>query len=717
MKKQLLPLLLVFVLLKTSYASNLVWARAVNETNNGGINVNQLSLSSDTGLLAVIGGYNLDTINVDLQGGFTNAVDPNGGTSQFSLVKYDLTGNLQWYKTWSSVGTDYLNFYGMAQRSGDGHIFLYGTFSSALDADPGPSVVSLTGGLYAPVFVIELDNQGNYVWSGTLNSVAGGFTPTGLAITSTGNIILTATFSSNVNIDFLTNNHVLNIGTADDNSFIACYNPSHQLIWGGAISALGNNYADINALAINPFNNDIYVSGTLYGGANFNVLSGNNTINGISTQDIFIAHYDSAGNYQAALDMGTTGTSAPDKLQFIPTTGEILLNGYTGGSISSSINIDPNGGGYTVSASGTNIHGFLARYGADLSYIWGAAFSSATGNARIFNPQFDPRSGLSVMVQSDTTFNADLGAGTDNIVLSNSEAIVLLDYYSGNYISSIVYPGNYANISRTLAYNGNLYTSGNFYSGFNAALNGNSDMLQNIYGPTGGYGTPYLAEYNFLAATPTVQVSNLHFTSGNDTTVMVAFTPGNGEKRLVLVTEDSAVNYVPGNGYLDFPSDTDFTQATQFPGGVHVVYLDSGQAFTLTGIDTTGGHKYYFTAYEVSGGFVNGVSYPTASFDIRNPPTAVYPVPVIPNAVIETASDKMNLYPNPTKDIINLYTNFVPAPKTLLKVLNITGQVVYEQAAFQIKQQRINTQALSSGIYFVEMENAGEKYTSKFVKE
>ena len=717
MKKQLLPLLLFVVLVQTSFASNLVWAHSMNQTSNntGYVGTPRLQQSTNGGLLTLTGTNNTDTLNLDLQGGFVNGIIPGVGTTQYALAKYDFNGVLQWHHTWTSVGTSTLNINSYAQRASDGHIFLYGSFGTALDADPGAGVVSLTTGTNGAIFLIETDSTGNYVWSGQINSAGSGNSAVQVAVNASGNIILTGDFESSINVDFLSTGGNLSSASGAGNSFIATYDVNHQMLWFGAIAGAGNNYGNITCVAINPNNNDIYVSGTLYGTANFNLLGGTFNVTGVSTQDAFIAQYDSNGVFSGDLDMGTTGSSAIYEMQYINGFGgELLVNGSTNGSI----NLNAAGGGYVFTSPSFSIyHGFVARYGQGLDFKWAGSFTSATNKTQIFSPRFDPQSGLSMIVETDTTFNANPGAGINNVVIGSADVVVLLDYYTGAYITNFNYQHSPGYPGFILPVNGNLYMSGGFLNSFNAALNGDSDILNNPYISGNQQGSPFMAAYNFLEVQPSVQVSDLHVTTGTDTTVTVVFTPGNGEQRLVMVLKDAPITDVPANGNINWYYDPVYGLGYQYPNGAFGVYLDSGQSLNLTGIDTAGGHQYYFKAFEVNGGFVNGVSEPTANFNLQNAPTTVYPAAHVSTGVAETATDKMDLYPNPAKDILNLYTTFIPAPKTMLRILNVTGQVVAGQAALSSQQQRIQTQALSSGIYFVEIENDGARYTSKFVKQ
>ncbi len=99
-------------------------------------------------------------------------------------------------------------------------------------------------------------------------------------------------------------------------------------------------------------------------------------------------------------------------------------------------------------------------------------------------------------------------------------------------------------------------------------------------------------------AEPTVQASNVNFTSIGSTTITVNWTAGNGASRIVLARSGSAVNSDPVDG-TTYTANAAFLSGTQIGTGNYVVYSGSGTSVTVTGL--TASTPYHFAVYEFNG--------------------------------------------------------------------------------------------------------------------
>ena len=82
-----------------------------------------------------------------------------------------------------------------------------------------------------------------------------------------------------------------------------------------------------------------------------------------------------------------------------------------------------------------------------------------------------------------------------------------------------------------------------------------------------------------------------------------------------------------------------------------------------------------------------------------------------PLAIEEAVTSRFNLYPNPNNG--SFFIEFAQEGNNAVKVLDITGKVVYQELA-NAKATSINL-ALSSGVYFVEVTNNNNVTTEKVV--
>lgn len=100
------------------------------------------------------------------------------------------------------------------------------------------------------------------------------------------------------------------------------------------------------------------------------------------------------------------------------------------------------------------------------------------------------------------------------------------------------------------------------------------------------------------AAPPTVATSNLSFPVVNGASFNIAWTAGNGSKRIIIAKAGSPVTAVPQNG-LDYAANTNFGSGQAIVPGEFVIYNNAFTSFYLTGL--TPGTQYFFAFFEYNG--------------------------------------------------------------------------------------------------------------------
>jgi len=78
-------------------------------------------------------------------------------------------------------------------------------------------------------------------------------------------------------------------------------------------------------------------------------------------------------------------------------------------------------------------------------------------------------------------------------------------------------------------------------------------------------------------------------------------------------------------------------------------------------------------------------------------------------SVNENEIPKINLYPNPTLDILFIES---PQPIETVKIYNLQGQLIKE-----VSSNNVDVSQLTTGLYFVQVVADGKSETKKFVKE
>jgi len=99
----------------------------------------------------------------------------------------------------------------------------------------------------------------------------------------------------------------------------------------------------------------------------------------------------------------------------------------------------------------------------------------------------------------------------------------------------------------------------------------------------------------------------------------------------------------------------------------------------------------------------------------------VFP-PLVDDTKIDNATAKINLsiYPNPTRDFVNILISDKNLTPVKIKVYNASGTFLRVFSDNDIKKQhhklKLNTSDLSSGIYFISIQTSDYKVIRKFIK-
>ncbi|MBK9636474.1 MAG: T9SS type A sorting domain-containing protein [Bacteroidetes bacterium] len=172
--------------------------------------------------------------NVYSTGMFTGTIDFDPGPGVFNLTasgsgnayitKLDAAGNLIWAKSISGTSTSA----GSALCiTGSNDIYCTGTFLGTSDLDPGIGISTMTSLGSSDVYIIKLDQNGNFVWGNQFGNLS---SDNSLCIFATtfGNLLLTGSFGGTV--DFNPGVGVYNLtAVAVQSGYIVKFNQSSPL--------------------------------------------------------------------------------------------------------------------------------------------------------------------------------------------------------------------------------------------------------------------------------------------------------------------------------------------------------------------------------------------------------------------------------------------------------------------------------------------------------
>lgn len=327
-------LLLAFLILNLSAlsasAQGFIWAQEFTSvTYSGSRSIYACVTDADNNNYSV-GAFH-GTTDLDPSIGIQD-VTPGGYYDMF-IVKNDASGNLLWMKHIVGIDADTSKCFGNGiALDAAGNIYIGGMYSDTVDFDPGPGVqlLSTYSNSYSS-FVLKLNPSGDFIWVKNMGAQTAltNISIGKLKIDAADNIFFTCGFVSNTPciIDVDPGPGVYNIPCQTNVDFlIEKLDSAGNFIWAKAFSA--PDYQGVSAMAFDEISN-IYITGKLKGTVDFDPALNTATLTSVGGYDIFIAKYDSAGNYLWA---GTIASSYDDDAYDIVTDtfGNVIVTGQKG---------------------------------------------------------------------------------------------------------------------------------------------------------------------------------------------------------------------------------------------------------------------------------------------------------------------------------------------------------------------------------------------------
>jgi gliding motility-associated-like protein len=357
---------------KIDVNGNFVWAKSMGGTGTDNGNAIAVDVAG----------------NVYTTGFFNNTVDFDPGAGTFNLIslgsaeifisKIDTDGNFVWAK--SAGGTDYQQANAITLDA-SGNVYTTGYFFGTTDFDPSPGTFNITPLTSEDVFILKLDNNGNFVWA---KSFEGNSTERGksIAVDASGNVYTTG-YIFNGTIDLDPGAGVFSVATTSFRGmFISKLDLNGNFVWGKGIAG-ATSIIESESLELDNSGN-ILITGSFSGVADFDTGLGvfNLTADsGTSFADIFILKLDTNGDLVWAKSIG------PNSNYQIGTSivSDASGNVYTTGRFEGITDFDPGAGTYNLtSAGGADI--FISCLDVNGNFAWalrigGSGTSGDTGTS------------------------------------------------------------------------------------------------------------------------------------------------------------------------------------------------------------------------------------------------------------------------------------------------------------------------------------------------
>ncbi|UOK43681.1 MULTISPECIES: T9SS type A sorting domain-containing protein [Flavobacterium] len=442
----------------------------------------------------------------------TSDFDPGSGTSNLTSngyndvfwAKYDITGNYIWSKSLGGQNpspdehTEGILEKGFSLASGsNGQVYLTGVFYGTADFDPGFGTVNISSPVpYSNAFWMRFDTLGNY-----LNAVTiGGYGRTdtsqiGVCVEhgSNGDVYSAGYFRGSADFDLGPNQSFLN-SPSSFNTFIAKYNNAGGYVWAKSIGGQGLAFLSIMLL---DQDDNIYVAGSLSGEIDFDPGPGIAILNGNEgseiTSKLFLAKYDSNGNYIWAKAIGSSGAFNSIALD---SHRNILVSGYFIGTG----DFDPDTGIANLTSNGYS-DAFIAKYDINGHYIWAKRIDNS-----------DQMTTNSVVCDNDGNFyctgyfngTTDFDPGIPAVIYDTNNQfynVFVVKYNSnGDFVWVKVPEGGGFGAGRSIAIDptGNLIVAGTFGGGSIDLNPGGNNGTLNGQGTANMYFAKYASNGNFI---------------------------------------------------------------------------------------------------------------------------------------------------------------------------------------------------------------------------
>ena len=411
-----------------------------------------------------------------------------------------MTGNAQsflWAKNMGGTGSD--GDLGVAVAvDRNSNVFVAGSFSSATaDFNLGGSpaaTLTRTGNIDG--VLAKYDAAGGYLWAKRMGGSSGSYAAAkGVATDGNGNVYITGVFGKSsglggVTVDFNpggSGGMLTNTGYPD--VFLAKYAPDGTFLWA---KNMGGTGTDQGAGVATDGDNNVYITGYF----NSPTASFPGTLTAINgTYDVFVAKYDSSGNYLWGRNQGGTST---DLAAGIAVDGND--NVYITGTFGATADFNTGGTlGQLKNIGGPDV--FLAKYDRNGTYLW------AKGMGGLDNDQgagvaTDGNNNVYVigMFYGAGNFNPGGGGGALTAV---DQDVFLVKYDSiGNYLWTKGVGGSSDDWAQGVAVDdyGNVFITGEFGSTTADFNPGGSGGTLTNGGSYDGFLAKYTAGGNYLWA-------------------------------------------------------------------------------------------------------------------------------------------------------------------------------------------------------------------------
>lgn len=303
--------------------------------------------------------------NVYMGAAFSNSITFEGQTFTASngmdalLTKYDSTGKWQWTKQISGNGDQFTT---TIKTGTDGSIYLLGSFSGTVDADPSANVTLFTSKGFNDFFLAKYNPDGNLVWAHPFGSTRIDY-GNGLAVTASA-VYITGSFSESMAFNPAKPDSLGWVSKGGEDLFLGKFTLNGQLKW---MKSVGETDQESGEDLVVDASENLYITGFFHKTLDLDPKSDKAfNVTSVGGRDVLVAQYDSSG---AFLWGGAFGSPYNDLGISIAlhSNNRIAITG----ELSSTADVDFSANQKLLSpVSGASADAFAVEYTTGGQYVW-----------------------------------------------------------------------------------------------------------------------------------------------------------------------------------------------------------------------------------------------------------------------------------------------------------------------------------------------------------
>lgn len=515
-----------------------------------------------------------------------------------------------------------------------------------------------------------------------------------------GNLYTTGFFEGTV--DFDPGAGAVNLSSVGSRDFfIAKYDNLGQLIWAKGIG--GGSHEHARSIALDASGN-IFIAGDYNGLVDFDPGVGFSFKDVKGASDIFVAKYDSQGNFIWAKTFGGVGIESCRDMS-LDAFGNLIITGvYQGTS-----DFDPNGGVISMTSAG-QFDAFLLKLDVSGNYVWAKSIQSANSNY-VNQVIVDHIGNINIVGDFQGIADFDPSNATFSMTTIGNKSAFFAKYSpQGQFINATMIGGSGFEIGKAIAVDlqDNIYITGDFRGVVDFDPSGSTHFVT-----SSGIRDIFVAKYttqgelvwaNKIGGTGDDQATAITLDNNNEVFVAGYFNGSMTLSNLKTFTSAGNTDIILAR----YNSDGLLKYAVCYGGG------NGDEAIGL--IANNAGDIYNIGWIQGVSNFGNTTLNSAGDRDIYLAKTTMQDLTTTENPFI--IEKNISIFPNPSNGQFNLRMENLETEQLTISVIDATGRILNSETVNTfgqtVYQHQFNlTNQVITGLYFVRITSENSVVTRK----